>query len=322
MKERFRILSIDGGGVRGIYPLRYLAEIRKQVNMPIHKYFDLIVGTSSGGITAIGIGLGYEPEELVGIYTKHAKIIFKKQPFWRNGVFNSIYSVTNLEKVLKEILGDKKLGDAETRLCIPTVELKTGRCKVLKTDHHADLTRDWKMPAWEAACATAAAPVYFETFIAATGQHLIDGGVWAANPALVGICEAVRFFGRPFSEIELLSIGTGEESFQETSNNKFDWGLAQWFVTKKLLSILRSTHSQSVLSMVNYMQLKKFERIDNPLKQKCDLSDLSKIPYLDTLAKERAQETSRKIIEQFLNEATTPYFSNRSKKEEVQNGKM
>ena len=318
--KRFRVLSIDGGGVRGIYPLRYLAEIRRFTEEPIHRYFDLIVGTSSGGIAAIGLGLGCEPEELISIYTKHAKSIFKTRFLWRNGCFNSTYSITDLEKVLKEIFQDKKIGDAKTRICIPAVELKTGRCKVFKTDHHPDLREDWKVPAWEAACATAAAPVYFETFIAASGQHLIDGGVWAANPALVGVCEAVRFFDKRFDEIELLSLGTGEESYQDSSAKKLDWGWVQWITGKKLLSIVRATHSQSVLHMVDYMNLRQFKRIDDQLRVRCELSDLSKVPYLESLAKQRAQDTYADVLPTFFNDPATQYTSTRVK--ETQNGKM
>src|SRR5688500_16504405 len=125
--KAFKILSIDGGGIRGVYPARLLCELEDELtrssnNARLCDYFDLICGTSTGGIIAIGLALGMPAQEILNLYKKNATGIFKKEAF-RFGFLQSIYSNDFLHDLLKEIFskyssnGDTRLGHAKTRLC-------------------------------------------------------------------------------------------------------------------------------------------------------------------------------------------------------------
>ena len=212
MIEYKRILSIDGGGIRGIYPATILAEIEKQLPEPLHKYFDLITGTSTGGIIALGIGLGYEAAEIVGFYEKYGPKIFGGGRKWKaiKHWLSTKYDNKELEKALEETFGEKHVGDSYTRLVIPSMEPGEG-VYMYKTSHREDFSRDYWRKATEAAMATAAAPTYFPAYTNETKDILVDGGVWANNPILFGLMDGIGILGWKKEEIKVLSISCIEK---------------------------------------------------------------------------------------------------------------
>lgn len=234
MEKEFKILSIDGGGIRGLIPAKVLEEVERELKLihpdkKLYEHFDLICGTSTGSILAIAIGLGVPAADIVGFYKQHAKSIF---PRWylkfipqKAIVFiRPIYSNRVLKNKLKEIYsrynGGKEplLNDVKTRLCIPSFNGGLGEINVLKTKHHTDYRRDYKLPAHEVALSSSSAPVYFppnsfeykNEYGSGTNFNMIDGGIFANNPTLIGILEAADKLNVPFSKIKVLSIGTGE----------------------------------------------------------------------------------------------------------------
>ena len=167
----FKILSIDGGG---IYPAKILSELEQKLELSgkkitdLNQYFDLICGTSTGGIIALGLALGMKSEDILNLYSENANLIFRNKRDVLTSLFHPFYQRENLQEILKKeyskfsIDGDTRLGHAKTRVCIPVYNAGEGRVSVLKTSHHKDLKRDYQYPAHDVALSTAAAPLYFK----------------------------------------------------------------------------------------------------------------------------------------------------------------
>ena len=209
-KERFQILSLDGGGIKGLYSAAILARLEDDLGLSdVTECFDLIVGTSTGGIIALGLGCGLRPREIVQFYSQHGPKIFADSWFARQRHYvQRKYSHDPLREALKKCLGERRLADSRKRLVIPSYNLDKGEVYLFKTPHHERLRRDWKEPMWKVAMATSAAPTYFPSFQEIDHIRLIDGGLWANNPTMVGIVEAMAMLDTPLSSISVLSLGT------------------------------------------------------------------------------------------------------------------
>lgn len=218
-----RILTIDGGGIRGVFPAAFLANLEEDLDQPIGSYFDLISGTSTGGIIAIGLGLGLSAREILALYEDKGPAIFGQT---RTGIAGGLsrryrvgkwlfsgpkYSPAPLENALTETLGDKRLGEAKTRLMIPAWHANTQQVYIFKTAHHERFQTDYKELAVDAAMATAAAPTYFRQHITANDVGLVDGGLWANNPIGISVVEAIGVLGWAPEELKVLSVGCLED---------------------------------------------------------------------------------------------------------------
>jgi patatin-like phospholipase/acyl hydrolase len=213
---RFQILSIDGGGIKGLFSASLLAHLEEDLRTDITRHFDLIVGTSTGGIIALGLGLGIRPAEIIEFYVRQGCKIFPPvpRPFdWRRlkHWVRHKYDSAPLERALRERFGEKRLGESKKRLVIPAFNLADNDVKLFKTAHHPKLRRDYKLLAWKVAMATSAAPTFFPDFNQVDHQRLIDGGVWANNPIMVAVTEALGVLDIRLPQISILSVGTLEE---------------------------------------------------------------------------------------------------------------
>lgn len=218
-----RILTIDGGGIRGIFPAAFLANLEKDLEYPIGRYFDLISGTSTGGIIAIGLALGMTAAEILKLYEDKGPAIFAQTrlglPAWLAGRYRfgrwlfwgPKYSAAPLHEALIEVLGERRLGEARTRLMIPAWHPKTQGVYIFKTAHHPRFQTDYLELAVDAAMATAAAPTYFAQHMTANDVGLVDGGLWANNPTGIAVVEAISTLGWPAEDLKVLSIGCLED---------------------------------------------------------------------------------------------------------------
>jgi patatin-like phospholipase/acyl hydrolase len=227
---RFQILALDGGGVKALFTAHVLARLEDDLGVCIRDSFDLIAGTSAGGIIALALGAGLRPADIVQHYQQLAATVFPatKRRWWRlpARLRRPTYAQRPLRDALHEVFGDRRLGDSDRRLVIPSWDVQCGQLHLFKTPHHPRLTRDWKLAMVDVALATTAAP----TFLPAArvdGHRLVDGGVWANNPSVVAITEAVSVLGVPLDAIRVLNIGTTDEVTHHPS--KLDnGGLATW----------------------------------------------------------------------------------------------
>lgn len=209
--NRFQILSLDGGGIKGIFSAAILAALEEDLGIKVVDHFDLIAGSSTGGIIAIGLGLGLSPKQIVAFYMTHGPSIFPgASGMWRclSHWFRRKYAADPLESALVECFGERLFGESSKRLVIPAYNLGEDDVYIFRTPHHERLRRDLKVPAWKVARATSAAPTYFPSFRGIAGQRLIDGGVWANNPTMVALIESFGTLSIPLERTRILSIGT------------------------------------------------------------------------------------------------------------------
>ena len=220
-----RILCVDGGGILGVFPAAFLAELEQHLDNPIGSYFDLIVGTSTGGIIAIGLSLGHRASEIVDLYEKNGPEIFGTKSSTLHNVFlrklfclrrlyKNKYNSESLCAALREIFGDKRIGDAKTRLVIPAWNPVDRRVYIYKTAHHPRLKTDYRSSVVDAAMATSAAPTYFRHHITQHDVGLLDGGIWANNPVAIAVVEAISLLGWSGNSLNILSLGCLEETYK------------------------------------------------------------------------------------------------------------
>lgn len=239
----YRVLTIDGGGIKGVFAASLLAEFEKSLGTPVAEHFDLIAGTSTGGIIALGLGLGLSAQEILDFYETNGPAIFAgRRRRALRPLFAAKYNPRPLHDALIEAFGDKLLGDSKTRLLIPSLNLETGEVHVFKTAHHARFVRDYKEKAVAVALATAAAPTYFPTHSLGTGEPLVDGGMWANNPMGTAAVEAIGLLGWPRGEVRLLGVGCTESPLDTV--NRRSRGLVNYWA-KRLVGIFMSGQSSS-----------------------------------------------------------------------------
>ena len=217
----FRILSIDGGGICGILPASVLADLEQRFlgGQSVAHHFDMIAGTSTGGIIALGLAHGLTASAVRDFYVKRGGKIFP--PPTRIGRFVRLlrrghryaYERGPLENELLEIFGDSVLGQARTRLCIPSFEGRHGEPWIFKTPHHPHYQKDRVERMVKVALSTAAAPTFFEA-LPNNGYVMVDGGLWANNPVMNALVDALSCYELDRAQVEILSLGCGETAFK------------------------------------------------------------------------------------------------------------
>ena len=219
-----RILSIDGGGILGTFPAAFLAELEKHLKYPIGAYFDLIAGTSTGGILAIGLTMGLPASKLLDLYEKRGPEIFGQNHSALPGfvyrilrgcqwLYRRKYDSSALRSALQDAFGNKLIGDSTTRLMVPAWNPVERSVYIYKTAHHPRLKNDYRSPAIDAALATSAAPTYFQHHITQHDVGLLDGGVWANNPIGIAAVEAITVLDWPRDSLHILSLGCLAETY-------------------------------------------------------------------------------------------------------------
>lgn len=219
-----RILCIDGGGVRGTFPAAFLAELEQHLDDSIASYFDLIAGTSTGGIIAIALALGHRASKILDFYEERGPEVFGEDrgtlgnPVFRilrrfRWLYRNKHDSDALHTALHEFFGDACLGEAKTRLVIPAWNSVARSVYIYKTAHHTRLTTDYQSSAVDAALATSAAPTYFRHHITQHDVGLLDGGIWAKNPIAIATIEAIAMLGWPRDALHILSLGCLDETY-------------------------------------------------------------------------------------------------------------
>ena len=251
-----KILSIDGGGIRGLIPALILQEIERRTGRPIHELFDLIVGTSTGGILALGLTKPRKPlsaETLVFLYRDEGATIFNQSLVKRvrslDGIVDERYLEDHLEEILMRLFGAAQLKNARRDLIITAYDIER-RTPYLFKSPQARLDPARNHLSRDIARATSAAPTYFDPLLMdgkrwsqEAGRHvLIDGGVFANNPTMIALSEALAL-GVPRSEILLCSLGTGQHSLPFPYDEAKDWGMLEW--VRPVLSVMMDGMSDS-----------------------------------------------------------------------------
>lgn len=314
----FRILSLDGGGIKGTFTASVLATLERDTGCSAVDHFDLITGTSTGGIIAIGLGLGISAQEILDFYLDKGASIFPGTSILeRNGgllrqLFSPKHSQADLKAALGEVFDERKLGESKCRLAIPTYDAIAGRIFVMKTAHHQRFKYDINATAVDVALATAAAPTYFSAapFPVHKDASYVDGGVWANNPVMVGLTEAVGFLGVQLDNIDLLSIGTTAKPFNIARHAKS--GAVQW--NKGLIELMFEAQMEADLAQARLLLNGRLHRINITAKEgEFSLDDArpEKIQHLINLGRgEAVKKYHLEIVtSRFLNGTHAPSFT-------------
>lgn len=344
MAEPFKILSIDGGGIRGVFPAMFLANYEAELKAKgvekwqVYQNFDLICGTSTGGIMAIALALGIPAKEIYKLYLDNANIIFGNKKGFLKRFRYAAHKRDALERLIKEKYQayhngengeDPRLKHCKTHVAIPIYDLMEGRPSVLKSNYHPAFVKDFHIPAYQAALATSAAPTYFDPYSASCTdlnglekpfQNKVDGGVFANNPTLNGIIEAQKAFNLELKDLSVLSIGTGHQRFcdagiDKKKNHRVKYGIHYWMLEdgkKRLIDVFLQGQTQQAQNLISILKngIDRREpdnfvyiRIDTQLDESCpiemDETDKAKLIKLAEKANIEFQNNATNIIKNF-----------------------
>ena len=243
-ENSYRILSLDGGGIRGLMTAIWLKRLQDRLNKPLWQCFDLIAGTSTGAILACGISKGIEIDRVIDLYVKRGREVFpatasrlwsRATRLFSEGVSAPKYDGDGLNKALKDIFHTSLFGNLKIKpTLVTTYDVFAREPIVFKSDR----PRYHSLRVWEVCRASASAPTYFPAHImqvAGTDVPLIDGGVVANNPTACAIAEGVRINRQPdtpnpcqIKDFVVASFGTGEAIRRITPEEATEWGTIEW----------------------------------------------------------------------------------------------
>lgn len=323
MAGRFQILSISGGGYRGLYTATILAELEAKVGWPLARRFDLIAGTSVGGILALGLALEIPAAKLAAVFAEHGEQIFRRQRSFF-GYFKAKYGSRSLRELLAQpdLFGDRSLGSSRHCVVVPAVNYSSGLPVVFKTPHHPNLTTDFKRPIIDIALATSAAPFYFRRHLFESNQY-IDGGLFANAPGLVALHEAEQFLATDRTNIHLLSIGTMSSRFTVDPQRNSEGGILDWGhgsplrAAQRLFGVTISVQESLTHSiLLHRLGREQYIQLDDPLTPdreravRLDKTDAAAREVLIGSGKERAKHAlGDALVKELLNHtAAAPRF--------------
>jgi patatin-like phospholipase/acyl hydrolase len=277
-------------------------------------YFDLAAGTSTGGILALGLGAGYTAWDLFELYAVRGGEIFL--PYGRVATWlrdkrqyaRYAYDRRALERLLTEQLGDRLFGESRLRLCIPAFEGRHSEVFVFKTPHHSDYKMDRFERMVTVGLATSAAPTYFRP-LEHGGYTLVDGGVWANNPVMLAVIEALICFDIGRDQIDVLSIGCGDDRYVVSDAEINKGGLWHW---RKILNAAMRLQS---LAAVNQARLllgpQQVVRIEPPIfQQPIRMDDWRRsVEELVPAADRAILASGDRVAELFLSAMAAPFVA-------------
>lgn len=300
MKEQyFRILSIDGGGARGILPSRILANLdtylkRKNTSDALINNFDLIAGTSTGGIIALGLALGLDPSKIINIYEEFIPEVFGNK---RCSLFKGKYDSDGLKVILEKYFSEYKLSDLKADVIITSVSLQNSSPRLYKTDYFKRNEGRGDEKILDIALSSSAAPTFFKAHSSKHSSNLIDGGMCANNPSMLALIDAIQF-ERPsksggrlpkgesndrISNIAMLSLGTGEQCAMPYDYKKLAAG-GKYHWAANVFQIITDSQSKLIDFQIKTLLGDCYKRVNPMLTFASALDDVEAIEYSKNLA--------------------------------------
>jgi patatin-like phospholipase/acyl hydrolase len=290
-----RVLAVDGGGIRGIIPALVLAELERRAGQPICALFDVLAGTSTGGLLVLGLALPGgrgEPvmrtEHIIELYEQAGSSIFVRDTHnpW-HALLHERYNSDHIERTLDRFFGDTPISKAAVDVLVTSYDLLARDVYLLSTWNARENPAD-DVPMRIAARATSAAPTYFDPVAVTTGEPqqqrlLIDGGVCANNPAMCAYAEVQR--RNPGAEVVMLSLGTGDTSRPYPHHEVRDWGLAHW--ARVILHVVIDGASEMThLQLRELLHPSRYVRMQVELQRASDHLDDASDDNIDLLRSE------------------------------------
>jgi len=240
----YRILALDGGGIRGLLTAVWLSRLEDVLAKPLWESFDLIAGTSTGALLGASVASGIPAQKVVSLYKERGPEIFEKRSFagFRQRWCGPKYTGIGLERVADDVFGSSCLGDLKTRLLVTSYDIFRSRAVVFDSAEPEDQQREVR----QVCRASVAAPTFFppsQQRVAGVMAPLVDGGIMANNPALLALAAAVGKNGfrdewdnRQVSDVLLASFGTGEVAYRLSYADRLKWSASHWMTV--LISLL------------------------------------------------------------------------------------
>ena len=312
-RRRFRILSLSGGGYLGLYTARVLAGLEARAGEPLGRRFDLIAGTSVGGILALALAYEVPMATVLSLFVDRGTEIFSPRALPRRAltrlldmsraVLGPKYSGKALREALAAQFGDRTLAEAPHRVVVPAVNVSRSTTKVFKTPH-APLSRgDESVLAVDVAMATSAAPSYFPSVPIGNALYA-DGGLFAVAPDQIALHEAQHFMGVDPAGIRMVSIGTAVAGYAPPESVESGDGALGWLTDGRLLLTLLSVQQQHVQAMAEDQLGPRYLRIDAPWPPKAglgiDVATPEAARTLVELADWSLAELDRSVLQKFL----------------------
>ena len=266
-----RVLSLAGGGFLGLYTAVVLEALEARAGEPLARRFDLLAGTSIGGL--LGLALAYEipMARLVRLFTEHGSAVFSSRALpsgalsrlldLSRSVLGPKYSGEALREALQAEIGDKRLADALHPVVVPAVDVGLCQTKVFKTPHAPASRGDGDLRAVDVAMAACAAPAYFPSV--RIGRHIYaDGGLFAVAPDQVALHELEHFMGVDPGRVSMLSIGTATAHYRPAEGVRDDTGAVGWLSDGRLVLTLIAVQQQHVQAMMEDRLGDRYLRLD------------------------------------------------------------
>lgn len=258
-RKPFRILALAGGGYLGLYTASVLAQLEARAGVPLGQRFDLIAGTSVGGILALGLAYEVPAEKMRRLFVERGARIFSARPLATGAVGKLVdltrsvwgpkYSGAPLRKALFEHLGRRTLAAARHPVVVPALDVDHSLTKIFKSPHGARSHGDESVSAVDVAMATCAAPAFFPA-VRIGGSLYADGGVFAVAPDLVALHEAEQFLDIDPRDVSMLSIGTATLRYAPAQKVSEDDGAIGWLSEGRFVLTLVSVQQQHVQAMM------------------------------------------------------------------------
>jgi patatin-like phospholipase/acyl hydrolase len=298
----FRILSLAGGGYLGLYTACVLADLEARAGEPLGRRFDLIAGTSVGGILAIALAFEIPMAKIRTLFIEHGTKIFSSRGLPTNtvarlrdlsrAVLGPKYNGMALSKALATHLGRQTLADAKHALVVPAVDVTRSRTKVFKTPHMAASRGDENIRAASVAMATSAAPAYFPSVRIGDALYA-DGGLFAVAPDQVAMHEAIHFMRVAEPRIRMLSIGTATANYRPADAVNEGDGAVDWLSDGRLILTLISVQQQHVQAMMEDRLRDRYIHLDADWPVDAELGIDIATPRAAELLTELARDTLR-----------------------------
>jgi len=310
----FRVLALDGGGIKGTFCAAALATLEEMnPGIRIADYFDLICGTSTGGIIALGLGLGLTAREILDFYIKRGPQIFpvtgilgkSRRKIWQRFI-GPKYDQEPLRRAVDDVFGERKLGESSRRLVLTSYDATRGDIKLFKTAHSERLKQDFRCRAADVAQATSAAPTYFRQATTARGDLSVDGGIWANAPITVGIHEASLVLGYPLEQIHMLSIGTTDEPFSVSLAESMRGAVWRG---ERLIDLFMNAQVAGAVAQGRLLLRDRFFRLNRIVQPgRFALDDSTAIDELRNLGDSSARHSESEIHRRFIAPGCAPRF--------------
>jgi hypothetical protein len=292
--EIFKILAIDGGGIRGVFPAQILKRIKEELSIEFCQKIQIITGTSTGAIIAAGLAIEYPIEQIVDLYkTEGHKIFHRNYSEFLNkynwkGLLQSKYNNLYLKEILNNVFKNLTLSETKSKLMIPASDASNGSVFIFKSNYDENFVRDKDIKIADAVLASCSAPTFFNP-VKVKEYLLADGGLWANNPSLIALTEAMgRRFKKDKSQIRILSLGTGlGKKYYDPKDDNKDWGFKRWGLG--LISTVMNLQSINVDNIVRFIldnDDNRFVRINFDTDCEVALDDVDSVDNLVARADE------------------------------------